>query len=140
MKYRLTHDDGVAIDVPGVLWESVLERAYWNGWRPSGTDAPWATARPAGKSPALKAPTPSDAPPGKGGRWANSDYFSTCSQYVRAADAWELGTAATRARPARDDGTPHADCRHDAEVRKVADFARDGGFVIGRAPNHDPFS
>jgi len=129
MKYRLTRDDGAEIDVPGVLWESVLERAYRNGWRPSGTDAPWATDRPAARAATL-----ADAPAQKGGRWPNSDYFSACSQYVRASDARELGTAAMRARRERADGAPHPDLKHDAGVRKVADFARDGGFVIGRAP------
>ena len=129
MKYRLTRDDGVEIDVPGVLWESVLARAYHNGWRPTGTEAPWATDRLRTRGPTL-----GDAPAQKGGRWPNSDYFSACSQYVRAADARELGTAAMRARPGRADGAPHADVKHDAGVRKVADFARDGGFVIGRAP------
>jgi hypothetical protein len=124
MKYRLTRDDGAEIDVPGVLWESVLERAYRNGWIPSGTDAPWGTNRPTAKLATL-----GDAPAQKGGRWPNSDYFSACSQYVRAADARELGAAAIRAA-----GTPRADVKHDAGVRKVADFARDGGFVIGRAP------
>jgi hypothetical protein len=138
MKYRLTRDDGVEIDVPGVLWESVLERAYWNGWRPSGTDAPWDADRRAGKVATL-----GDAPVLKGGRWPHSDYFSACSQYVRAADARELGAAVMRggrtgrARGAGDD-RPEADAvpdaKRDAGVRRVADFARVGGFVIGRAP------
>ncbi|MFN0008364.1 MAG: hypothetical protein ACKVXR_10680 [Planctomycetota bacterium] len=129
MKYRLTRDDGAEIDVPGVLWESVLERAYRNGWIPSGTQAPWGTDRPVSRMATL-----GDAPAQKGGRWPNSDYFSACSQYVRAADARELGAAAMRARTVRADGAPHPDFKHDAGVRKVADFARDGGFVIGRAP------
>jgi hypothetical protein len=138
MKYRLTHDDGITIDVPVALWESVLERAYRNGWRPSGTEAPWANERLARKATALKVATASDPPPVRGGRWSNSDYFSACSQYVRAPDAWELGTAAMRLRPPRADGIARPDDRHDAGVRKVADFARDGGFVIGRAPDHAP--
>ena len=129
MKYRLTRDDGVEIDVPGVLWESVLERAYRNGWKPSGTDAPWDT-----DPRARKVATLGDAPAQKGGRWPNSDYFSACSQRVRAADARELGAAVIRGARGRaaDDLSPEA--KRDAGVRRVADFARAGGFVIGRAP------
>ena len=126
MKYRLTRDDGVEIDVPGVLWESVLDRAYRNGWKPGGTEAPWAADRGS-----VHASTIGDPPAQKGGRWPGSDYFSACSQYVRAADAHELGTAAMRS---RGKAAGHADRKHDAGVRRVADFARDGGFVIGRAP------
>ena len=132
MKYRLTRDDGVEIDVPGVLWESVLERAYRNGWVPSGTDAPWAPDRRTARTARMA--TIGDLPAQKGGRWPNSDYFSACSQYVRASDARELGTAAMRSRKMRADGAAHPDVKHDAGVRRVADFARDGGFVIGRAP------
>ena len=126
MKYRLTRDDGVEIDVSGVLWESVLERAYRNGWKPGGTQAPWAPDRRTAPSSTL-----GDPPAQKGGRWPGSDYFSACSQYVRAADARELGSAAMRPR-GRTAG--QADVQPDAGVRRVADFARDGGFVIGRAP------
>ena len=132
MKYRLTRDDGVEIDVPGVLWESVLERAYRNGWIPSGTDAPWAPERHASRPPTL-----GDPPARKGGRWPNSDYFSACSQYVRRADAHELGTAAMRSRERVPGGVSSRDPKQDAGVRKVADFVRDGGFVIGRAPEPD---
>lgn len=132
MKYRLTRDDGVEIDVPGVLWESVLERAYLNGWHPSGTDAPWARDRRGERAPMRCVATLQP-----GGRWPNSDYFSARSQYVGAADARELGTAAMRGSPDRADRASRIDCRRDAGVRKVADFALDGGFVIGRAPDHE---
>ena len=116
MKYRLTRDDGAQIDVAGVVWESVLELAYRYGWRPTGTDAP--------RTSALS-------------RWTRADYFSASSQYVRAVDARELGTAALRGDADRGGGTPDREAKRDAGVRKVADFARFGGFVIGRAPEPD---
>ena len=104
MKYRLTRDDGVEIDVPGVVWESTLARAYRNGWKPAGTAAP---AR-------------------QGGRWAESDYFSTSSQHVREADALELGTAVID--PLAAEGPD------PTGIQRVGAFARRGGFTIGRAP------
>jgi len=131
MKYRLTRDDGAEIDVPGVLWESVLARAYRNGWRPSGTEAPWdLDGRTRKRALAVTVPA------GGAERWRESDYFSARSQYVRPADAHELGAAVMRgsaARPSQSD--PLADKR-DAGERRVAAFARVGGFVIGRAPDH----
>jgi hypothetical protein len=128
MKYRLTRDDGVEIDVPGGLWESVLERAYLNGWKPSGTGAPW---DPTGRSART---TIADSPPRRGGRWPQSDYFSACSQYVYAEDALELGSAVIRGGSHAPVETGANDSREDAGIRRVAAFARIGGFVIGRAP------
>jgi hypothetical protein len=132
LKYRLTRDDGVEIDVPGSVWESVLELGYRGGWRPSGTDAPGTTDRGMSKASMF-----GGAPAITGGRWVSSDYFSACCQHVRAADARELGTAAMRGSHDRANGSDPSDSKRDAGVRKVANFAQDGGFVIGRAPKSD---
>jgi len=132
LKYRLTRDDGVEIDVPGSVWESVLELGYKNGWRPSGTDAPGAIDGGASKASRL-----GGVPTIAGARWVSSDYFSACCQHVRAADARELGTAAMRGRPDGASGSEPSDSKRDAGVRKVANFAQDGGFVIGCAPKSD---
>jgi hypothetical protein len=129
MMYRLTRDDGVEIDVPGVLWESVLERAYRNGWRPCGTEPPWSLeGRPHRSSP------DESFPAARGGRWAGSDYFSARSQYVRGGDARELGAAVMRGGAKDPAPSDAAGARRDAGERRVAAFARFGGFVIGRAP------
>jgi hypothetical protein len=129
LKYRLTRNDGVEIDVPGIVWESVLALGYRNGWRPSGTEAPRAVSRSA-----PRAATFGDPPKLGGARWVSSDYFSACCQYVRTADARELGAAAMRGRHEQEAGCDPAAAKHDAGIRKVARFAQDGGFVIGRAP------
>jgi hypothetical protein len=134
VNYRLTRDDGVEIDIPGRVWESALERAYRNGWRPSGTEAPWsAQARP-GKS----APSDDTRSASNGGRWPAADYFSTSSQYVRSEDARELGAAVMRGRVAPADPPDPLAIRRDATERRLAAFAGRGGFVIGSAPNSSP--
>ena len=132
MKYRLTRDDGAEIDVPGVLWESVLERAYRNGWRPSGTRAPW---DPSGRTAHTALADAPARPTLKGGRWPGSDYFSACSQYVHASDALELASAVIRSGRRSPDEATHFETREDAGIRRVAAFARIGGFLIGRAPD-----
>lgn len=134
MKYRLTRDDGAEIDVPGVVWESALARAYRNGWRPCGTEAPWNVEARSGRT----APAAGATHASKGGRWPAADYFSAREQYVRAADARELGAAVMRGRvPAASPPDPLA-VRRDASELRVATFARSGGFVIGRAPDSTP--
>lgn len=134
MKYRLTRDDGAEIDIPGVVWESALERAYRNGWRPSGTEAPWSVEARSGK-----AAQAADARPATtGGRWQAADYFSARSQYVRSADARELGAAVMRGRVSPPDPSDPLAVRRDASELKVAAFARRGGFVIGSAPDSSP--
>ena len=126
MKYRLTRDDGAEIDVPGVVWESTLERAFRNGWKPAGTDAPWAPrSRSAGAKSSTRATT-SDARGRQGGRWPESDYFSASSQYVRESDALELGTAVI--------DMQSSDARDPTGIQRVGAFVRRGGFTIGRAP------
>ncbi len=132
LKYRLTRDDGVMIDVPGSIWESLLELGYRNGWRPSGTDAPGAIHGDASRAPRFEG-----IPTIAGSRWVSSDYFSACCQHVRAADARELGAAAMRGRPDDASGAESADSKRDAGLRRVANFAQDGGFVIGCASKSD---
>jgi hypothetical protein len=121
VKYRLTRDDGSQLDVAGILWECFLELAYTNGWRPSGTDAPRDGV--SGVAPVIGA-----------SRWTRSDYFSASSQYVRAADACALGTAALHGQDGRGDESTQSQRKRGAEVRKLASFAQCGGFIIGRAP------
>ena len=115
--------------MPGSLWEVVLERAYQNGWRPSGTGAPW---NPEGR-------TSSVATIGKpaghnSGRWPESDYFSASSQHVYAEDAFELGTAVMRGLSRVREESDSRNPRRDGGLSQVATFVREGGFVIGRAP------
>jgi hypothetical protein len=130
VKYRLTRDDGAELDVPGSLWEVVLERAYLNGWRPSGTRAPWEADQ---RSPRVA--TIPDASLPKTARWPESDYFSASSQHVYAEDAFELGTAVMRGHPRRAEEDFLPDPKKEAVLSRVASFARIGGFVIGRAPD-----
>jgi hypothetical protein len=131
MKYRLKRDDGVEIDVHGVLWESVLDRAYRYGWRPSGTDEPRTSGWRRGKTSRN-----GDAPlRDGGGEWPRGDYFSASAQYVRPADARALGTAALRGLTTGDATDAEASERkRTAGERRVAAFVRDGGFVIGLSP------
>ncbi len=133
MKYRLKRDDGVELDVSGALWESVLERAYWNGWRPAGTDAPGDWERRTGAAVAA-----GDVPHRRAERWSSSNYFSACSQHVRATDARELAAAAIRGHSERWIADALPETGRDADVHKVAHFARLGGFLIGRAPEPQP--
>ena len=136
MKYRLTRDDGAEIDIPGVVWESALERAYRNGWRPSGTEAPWSVEARSGKAAQATGARRSS----QGGRWSAADYFSARSQYVRSADARELSAAVIRGRVSPPDPSDPLAVRRDASELRVAAFARRGGFVIGSAPETSPSS
>jgi hypothetical protein len=134
LKYRLTRDDGAELDIPGVVWESALERAYRNGWRPGGTEAPWSVEARSGKL----AQAADARPASRGARWSAADYFSARSQYVRSADARELGAAVIRGRVSPPDPSDPLAARRDASELRVAAFARRGGFVIGSAPDSPP--
>jgi len=138
-KYRLTRDDGAELDVPGSLWEAVLERAYLNGWRPSGTGAPGeAEVKTARLATIVDAQSPGRR------RWPEADYFSASSQRVYAADALEFASAVLHGLPPRTGATVPSDPRKEASMSRIASFARIGGFVIGRAsaraqsPESDP--
>jgi len=125
MKYRFIRDDGAVIDMPGSLWESLLARAFRNGWEPLGTECPrtgeWL---PAGSPPCDSAGLRA---------WPAADYFSTRRQYVRPDDAWALGEAVLRAEPVSPDPGDRLERRRDLVCRKVARFAGQGGFLIDSA-------
>jgi hypothetical protein len=128
--YRLTREDGAEIDVAGSVWEAVLERAYQNGWRPSGTGAPW---EPGGK--VLRVAVIGDATSQRS--WPEFDYFSASSQHVYSEDAFELGAAVLRGtRRTDEEGAPES--KREALLSRVGSFARYGGFVIGRVPARAP--
>lgn len=118
--------------MPGSVWETVLERAYQNGWRPAGTGAPWEQG---GRT--ARIPTIEDTQAEKSGRWPKFDYFSASSQRVHPADALALGVAVMRGVTPRTKESDPADRRAEAGLSRIASFARIGGFVIGRAPARD---
>ena len=126
MKYRLTRDDGVELDVPGAVWETVLEIAFRNGWKPAGT------AEPRTGDWRRKAVAESLSPR-ESRTWPTGDYFSGQSQYVRPQDAGSLSSAILRALPSPDGGPDDAEMRRKGGARGVAVFARAGGFFIGQA-------
>ena len=124
--YRLTREDGAEIDVASSVWEAALERAYQNGWRPSGTGAPWGPEKRISRMAVICDATSQRA-------WPEFDYFSANSQHVYPDDAFELGAAVLRgARRADPGGAPES--RREALLSSVGSFARSGGFVIGRVP------
>ena len=125
MKYRLTRDDGVELDVPGALWESVLELAFRNGWKPAGTQEPR-------KSDWRRKGVGEVASPRESRVWPTGDYFSGQSQYVRPEDAWSLSAAVLRALPTPENGSEEVDLRRKGGARGLAVFARSGGFFIGQ--------
>jgi hypothetical protein len=124
--YRLTREDGAELDVAGSVWEAVLERAYQNGWRPSGTGAPWEPDGKTSRVPTIGDPTSPKA-------WPEFDYFSASSQHVYAEDAFQLGAAVLRgARRADESVSPES--KRETMLSRVGSFARFGAFVIGRVP------
>ena len=133
MKYRLTHDDGLTVEVAESVWEALLERAYRNGWRPSGTEPPRSRVVRCGEgAPEASRPQSARARTIVGPRWASSDYFSASSQYVSAEDARLLGCAAL-ARTEASKATAEPGQESPEAILRVARFALHGGFEIGLA-------
>jgi hypothetical protein len=134
--YILTRDDGTELRLNGGLWESALELAYVNGWRPAGTHPPstdsWRTRQ---ASPGAR-------------DWDRQDYFSLESQHVERADARAIADAVLRAlmlsqsavpegageAPAPEQVDPEALHGHRRDqMRRLAAFAGCGGFTIAGA-------
>lgn len=134
----MTRDDGVQLQVFGSVWEAALELAYFNGWKPAGTEAPeasgWQDRR------------------GSSGDWDTQDYFSHQRQYVGLEDARALAKGVAVALQDMDDGAALQDAlppglmpsrtsamaaglsvtKRNVMCRFVA-FANSGGFTIDGA-------
>jgi hypothetical protein len=126
MKYQLTRDDGAQLEVPGAVWETVLELAFRNGWKPAGTAEPRSSGWRRGAAAEGASPRESRA-------WPSGDYFSGQSQYVRPSDASSMSSAILRGLPSPEDASIDVDQRRRSGARGVAVFARSGGFIIGQA-------